>query len=370
MSDMQTAVVERTAAELPYARFKATRRFGSLDGWRAFAIVAVIWQHTMARSFASPIAQEGRHGVGLFFVISGFLIVTLLLREKESPKGFSLSRFWVRRALRILPIYYGVLAVYIVLVWYMERSPAGAEFFDNLPSFATFTTNWFADTSDRTIFFFSWSLAAEEQFYLVWPLVEVLVCRPLLKFALLGVVMVTSQIALAAYGFKGEGPLGMRILYNVPLAIMLGTALAHAVNTKGGFRIVYLILGRRGSAFGALAFTIATAFVSPSIGFAGEIMVSVAFLLLVGSTVIREDNDMAAFLRWKPVVWIGTVSYGMYMLHMLSVNVIRKATLALSLDSPVVEFIGGTALACGVASLSFLYYERKFLMLKDRFLKG
>ena len=114
------ATATTQAVDAPFARFKAARRFQALDGWRAFAIIAVIWHHTLTDSFTSPIAYEGRHGVTLFFVISGFLIVTLLLRARESPHGFSLWRFWGRRSLRILPIYYAVLAIYIGLV-YLQR---------------------------------------------------------------------------------------------------------------------------------------------------------------------------------------------------------------------------------------------------------
>jgi peptidoglycan/LPS O-acetylase OafA/YrhL len=160
-----------------HAVFKATRRFDSLNGWRAIAILGVIWHHTMANAFASPIAQQGKHGVTLFFVISGFLIVTLLLREKEQAGSISLGKFWGRRCLRILPVYYGTLLLYVALVGMAEHSDAGRDFFRNLPFFATFTSNLFVTPSDRTIFVFSWSVAAEEQFYLTWPLIECLVQR-------------------------------------------------------------------------------------------------------------------------------------------------------------------------------------------------
>src|SRR3954451_2345001 len=103
-----------------HAVFKATRRFDSLNGWRAIAILGVIWHHTMAHSLASPMAQQGKHGVTLFFVISGFLIVTLLLRERERTDAISLGKFWGRRCLRILPVYYAALLIYIVLVGLLD----------------------------------------------------------------------------------------------------------------------------------------------------------------------------------------------------------------------------------------------------------
>jgi peptidoglycan/LPS O-acetylase OafA/YrhL len=367
--DSHILELDQVTTRSAFARYKATQRFQSLDALRAFAIVAVIWHHTFANAFSSPIAYEGRHGVKLFFVISGFLIVTLMLRSQEGPHGFSLMKFWGRRALRILPIYYTVLAVYVVLVRLTDHSPAAADFFHNLPYFATFTSNWFVSPSDRTIFFFSWSLASEEQFYLLWPLVEVLIPSRRLKLALLGVLAIASQVAIANSGMTLDSSLPSRILTSVALGLLLGTGLAHALNNKSSFALAYRLIGRRGSALGCAAFVIVTAIVSPYLDAAGDILVTVALLLLVASTVIREDNDLAGALRWQPVVWVGTVSYGMYMLHMLSVNVVRRGMHVAHIGSSAIEFIVAAALACALASLSFLYYERKFLVLKDRFFR-
>jgi peptidoglycan/LPS O-acetylase OafA/YrhL len=368
---LDTLVLDRGAVDLSFAQYKATRRFQSLDALRAFAIVAVIWHHTMATSFSSAIAYEGRYGVNLFFVISGFLIVTLLLRSQESPNGFSLAKFWGRRALRIFPIYFTVLAVYVLLVRYTEHSPAGVAFFQNLPYFATFTSNWFVEPADRTIFVFSWSLATEEQFYLVWPLIEVLVPWRRVKLALLGLLIVTSQLALAHVSDHWlDSYLPVRILASAALGLLLGTGLAHGLNAEKSFGLAYRFIGHRGSAVGSVGFLVVSAIVSPEIGFAGDILMSVAFLLLVATTVVREDNDLAWALRWQPIVWVGTVSYGMYMLHMLSVNIVRRGMLLAHLEaSPTATFIGGTAVACGLATLSFLYYEKRFLTLKDRFFR-
>ena len=88
--------------------------------------------------------------------------------------------------------------------------------------------------------------------------------------------------------------------------------------------------------------------------------------MLIASTVVREDNDLAPLLRWRPMVWVGTVSYGMYMMHMLAVNVVRRAEPMLHLDSSVVLFCGSVAVAVAMASVSFVFFEQPFLGLKDR----
>src|SRR4051812_42394361 len=103
-----------------YQAFKRVKFFSSLDGLRAISILGVIWYHTVPIGHDALLGQ-GNQGVTLFFVISGFLIVTLLLRAKEAVGTFSLPRFWGRRMLRIFPVYYAVLAAYCVLVWTLEK---------------------------------------------------------------------------------------------------------------------------------------------------------------------------------------------------------------------------------------------------------
>jgi peptidoglycan/LPS O-acetylase OafA/YrhL len=94
-----------------HAAFRANNRFGSLDGLRALSVVAVIWHHSGGGMVASEWAQHGHHGVTLFFAISGFLITTLLLRERDRHGAIDLRAFYVRRALRIFPLYYAVLLI-------------------------------------------------------------------------------------------------------------------------------------------------------------------------------------------------------------------------------------------------------------------
>src|SRR5260221_4943518 len=184
--------------------FQEAKYFPFLDGLRALSILGVVWHHAGGtRLLAGPLSR-GYHGVSLFFVISGFLITTLLLRERKRTQGISLRKFYLRRALRIFPLYYAVLALYVVMVVYIERgSRAGVEFIQNLPFFATYTSNWFVKLgADRTIFYFAWSLATEEQFYLVWPWI-VLHAGPRLRpvafaIGLLAVACISVPICLGA----------------------------------------------------------------------------------------------------------------------------------------------------------------------------
>jgi peptidoglycan/LPS O-acetylase OafA/YrhL len=92
---------------------------------------------------------------------------------------------------------------------------------------------------------------------------------------------------------------------------------------------------------------------------------SLALAFLVATCVVREDNDLAVVLRWRWVAWIGTVSYGMYLLHMIAVNAVRRAGAMAGIESPYYDFVAGVAASLALASISYLTYERFFLKLKN-----
>ena len=161
----------------PFASFMSVRNFSALDGLRAVSVLAVIWSHASGVHDLA-LLNQGRRGVDFFFAISGFLITTLLLREHSRSGGISLRDFYFRRTLRIFPLYYAVLCLYCVLAFLtLSGKPKGAEFWNNLPAFLTYTSNWFVSADhagDGVTFYFAWSLATEEQFYLFWPPLMVL----------------------------------------------------------------------------------------------------------------------------------------------------------------------------------------------------
>ena len=114
------------ASQCSYETYRATGFFSSLDGLRCLSILAVIWVHTGIRLEGLRLTYQGHLGVDLFFAISGFLITTLLLREREERGRISLRAFYIRRSLRIFPLYYTVVLLYVIVVWALEpRTPAG-----------------------------------------------------------------------------------------------------------------------------------------------------------------------------------------------------------------------------------------------------
>jgi peptidoglycan/LPS O-acetylase OafA/YrhL len=351
-----------------YAAFKRVKFFASLDGLRAISILGVIWYHTMPWGHETFLGQ-GNKGVTLFFAISGFLIVTLILRAKEGAGTFSLPRFWGRRMLRIFPVYYAVLAAYCLLVWKLEKDGVAREtFFNNLPAFATFTANWFVNLDNaRVIFYFAWSLAAEEQFYVVWPFIERFVRGRWPLVVAVAVLVITQAVGFLA-GDLARTHLSLRIITSVPAAIVLGVMLAHLLHHPETYARIWRFAGQRGSAATAALIAVGALALGPQLGEAtGDLVISASLALLVATCVVREDNDLAVMLRWRPMVWVGTVSYGMYLLHMIAVNLMRRAGAAAGLEpSPYFDFVAGSMAALALATISYLTYEKFFLRLKDR----
>ena len=146
----------RARRDVPsHESFLAQRRFASLNGLRCLAILEVIWHHASGRRTAA----WGRGvGVDLSFAISGFLITTLLAREFGRTGTIDVRRFYTRCTLRIFPLYFAVLGLYVLLVLATRRgTPEGAAFIHDLPAFATYTSNWFVplDGGDTNIFYFA-----------------------------------------------------------------------------------------------------------------------------------------------------------------------------------------------------------------------
>ncbi len=233
----------------------------------------------------------GAKGVTLFFVISGFLITTLLLRGKESTGTISLCRFYIRRSLRIFPLYHSVILVYIILTIVVEQnSTYGIDFFDNLKYFITNSSNCFVNLSkDRVIFYFAWSLETEEQFYLLWPSVERFFSGwRAVYFAL--VLIILSQ--LGNLGFLApflSTPLMAKVASSISTAICLGVILAHMLHYGRTFGILGDLLANYWSSAGALLCCIILMWEAKSVPLP-TFFLPLSFTILAGSCVIMEDN--------------------------------------------------------------------------------
>lgn len=341
-----------------------TKVFGCLDGLRALSIAAVVWHHSdIASSWAA--ATRGFLGVDLFFVISGFLIVTLLLRERDRHGQIALGAFYARRFLRIVPLnYLVILGVWAGSTW-TGGNTAGAIRHD-APYALTYLANWFPMQSMLGI---TWSLAAEEQFYVVWPLLERHL-RPAVRWIWCGLVAVSIALT-CAHAHLGMLPdLAPMLAQTTFVPILCGVGLAHALHSPVWFARLAPWLGSRTAAPVVLLALVAAASIPgadisglPRLGLQG------LFTLLVGACVLREDNGLRALLRNRVCVRIGVVSYGIYLLHHIGLHVVHAATRHLAFWGPKLDFAAGLLVTWAMAEVSFRTFERFFLRLKDRWVR-
>jgi len=351
-----------------YDHFISSKHFHSLDGLRCLSILAVIWHHAAGDKYpTNSIWQAGHHGVTLFFVISGFLITTLLMREKKTVGDISLRQFYVRRTLRIFPLYYAVILLYVIVVYLVEgQSSYGVAFFNNLIYFFTYTSNYFvALNGDRVIFYFAWSLAAEEQFYMLWPTIEKWLNEQasiLVALCLILMALVTKNVDLLIL----HDSLIYLLIDNVAIPICIGVLLAHAMNHRTTFTLMYALISHRFSAplFAMLIYITLTQSMIPLL------LTYIVMALLIASSVVTKQSIFYAVLNSRLAIEVGKVSYGMYLFHMLALNALRRV-LPISDDFSLlfeaILFFTTCVLTFAIAKISFHYFERYFMNLKKHF---
>lgn len=353
-----------------HAAYRAVARFPSLDGLRCLAVVPVIWFHATTSPLPGVLGK-GPVGVDLFFAISGFLITTLMLRERDALGTVSIRRFYARRALRIFPLYYAVLGLYAAHAWLLpDEAPARPHFFRSLPFWATYTANWFVDfgVPHPILFAFGWSLATEEQFYLVWPWI-VRATRGLHVPVLAAVVLLAADQSMERGLFPGMlalDSLGRRMIASIASPILLGAMVACALHGPRGFAACARLLGHRACAPMLLLTVVGLLATDGAPLFA----LHLALALLVGACCVREDHGLRALTDAAPLRWVGTVSYGMYLMHASAIAAARRLLPAAWSATPCV-FALAFALTLVAAGASYRWFERPFLLLgAARFRRG
>ncbi|MGV9183189.1 acyltransferase family protein [Arcanobacterium canis] len=297
-----------------------------LDGLRAIAVLAVILYHV-----APGVFPGGFLGVDVFFVISGFLITTLLLREKRKTGAINLGQFWVRRARRLLPAFVALIIIVVPLAWAVSRDllvGIGRQVLGAL----TFSTNWleiahgssYFDQTTPLLFKNFWSLAIEEQFYLLWPLVMLLLvgsARKLWQRLSVASIMIVSSAS------------AMGILYNPQnvTRVYYGTD-THLFGIALGIIVAFCWADRRapllGSSewiklsqpvgIGALGVIIVAICVLPDTApgaYRGVIVLISALSAVLIAAMLQPQSFLARIFDHQIFRWIGERSYGLYLWH-------------------------------------------------------
>ncbi len=341
-----------------------------LDGLRGFAVLAVIAFHLWPNR-----VPGGFLGVDVFFVISGFLITTLLLREHHRTGHVDLPAFWVRRARRLLPALATVVVTSVVvasavdpdLVVGIGRQTVGA---------LTFSSNWLevragSDYFDETapvLFQTFWSLAVEEQFYLVWPVVFLgmvaVVRRSVDRVRVAAGLAVSSAVLMGVLFAPGTNP--TRVYYGTDthlFGLMIGAGLAFAFAGEVGV-LAHRRWQRLRVWLGYVALVGLLAMMS-SIDSADALTYRGAIFgasLLTGIVVAALPGEPTAFTRLhrlRPLAWIGERSYGIYLWHwpvILVVTALRPAT-APGADPAAVTVVVALVSTFALSALMYRWIE-------------
>ena len=353
-----------------HARYRARRHFGSLDGLRFICISAVIWHHLpLWQTLDGPgtLLSRGQVGVDFFFVLSGYLITTLLLREEAANGQFSLRQFYWRRALRILPIY--LLVVGIAAGWSIGVQ-GHHDYLGKLPYYLLFLSNFLQGQIpflDPT-----WSLAIEEQYYLIWPALLALVPRRWIVALLLGLIAVNVLAAAGVFNRLGLAPvyvgqLKLGLYGSTYAPILMGSLAAVLLHGKAGYeRIAPWVWPRPAPWLWFLALLALLGLYPSALEGFPNLAVHLLMTMVVMALVVREDNGMRPLLTLRPIARIGQVSYGIYLYHLFALAITGRAMAHLGIANWWLMLILYYALAVAMAEVSYRSLERYFLGLRYR----
>ncbi|MCR6481645.1 acyltransferase [Amycolatopsis sp. OK19-0408] len=295
---------------LDHAAYRSSSWFPGLTGLRALAALAVVFFH-----YGGPVVDrlQGWIAVQLFFVLSGFLITTLALREEDRTGRISLRGFYVRRVFRIMPVYFLLLGLTAVAVT-LAGTYGSSRLSDAMPYYLTF----FNEVVDfNTPYPTSWSLGVEEKFYLVWPALLVLT-----SFAKSGRTALRVLIGAGALGFVlGVLPLApahqwasLSVHYG---SLVVGCLLALALHHPRGFAVLRPLTSPAAAVLVALGFVALQLSVKPlgqALGGNWQFVVPVyavgAALLLVA---VLGQGPVRRLLSSRPLAFVGDRSYALYL---------------------------------------------------------
>lgn len=334
---------------LSHTEFRRARYFPEIDGIRAISVLMVLAFHS-----TDPLWRHlnGHLGVPIFFVISGFLITTLLLREEARKGRIDIGAFYLRRTFRIFPMYYLALAIYLVLALVLHMGSGSATFLERLPWLLTYN----GEFAGPGTFSHSWSLGIEEKFYLLWPALAFLIPafarrRGAVAAALLSICAVTATFPAVDY-------------FAIYVPILAGCTLAVAMHHERSFRVVARMASWP-AAIPLAALTLLLLIVNEKDQLQNApFSLALALLFptfLIGSPKIRR------MLSGRAIRHIGVLAYGIYLFHPIVISGIDLMTPAGgSALHQVVRFAVIVVTSIAVAALARVFVEQPMINLGHR----
>jgi len=347
-----------------------------LNGLRAIAALSVVISHTdflpgitdfgLDRIFSFAISM-GAFGVTLFFVISGFLITYLLIQEVDKQQDVSIKKFYIRRILRIWPLYYLFLivsfGVYLLFGRAQEMTGNGMWFYVFFSANIPFIFN----SGQIFILLHYWSIGVEEQFYLFWPWIVHFVRKKLLTTA--GLIFLSLFfIKLVLWAMFGPNFYGYRILNVTRFDCMMVGAIGAILYFNKNNLFMSLFGSKIMQAFSWILFIlVSTEVIHIPFPIAQEVISVAVLSIIIGQVTVKKriinlENKLCDF--------VGKISYGIYVIHPLILLLFSKLYYPLNIPSGIkYVLVFGTSLTVtiSVAWLSYTYFEKPFLKLKSKF---
>jgi len=359
-----------------------------LDSLRFFAFLGVFVFHTIPHDpafylqhhFLSPtlvrlvcaVSSAGAFGVDLFFALSAYLITILLIREEEIRGHIDVKAFYVRRILRIWPLYFFFIAVAVLVSLWDRSQHLGWNY---IVGYLLLAGNWVYVWKGLPYSIANplWSVSIEEQFYLVWPLALRRMSRRQLVLAVIGLLLLANA---ARAGLVLFHVLGAVVQYNTFArldAIALGILVAYVL---GSTVPALSFLGRATLAFFSLSLWCAVAAaanlnaqteVAPILGtLIGRPLVAIAAAGLLVA-VIGAPGAGAKLLTNPWLTYLGRISYGLYVYHMAGLTIAERFIRTNSVTRFTAYALSGFALTLIFSMISYRWLESPFLKLKERF---
>lgn len=345
--------------------------YKELDGVRAIAALMIIVFHFFQGhnesgipDFIKKISLFGQTGVSLFFVLSGFLITRILVASKSKPKFF--LNFYVRRGLRIFPLYFAYLAVnYFLIEPLVNHSPVPS--FD-LQFYYWFYFQNFADTFNWSASgpFHFWSLAVEEHFYLFWPFIVYYCKNKQIVYAvfILIIAALLSRAILQYYHYEV-----FYLTFSRMDELAIGALLA-MLEIKGKLSVnnaKYYLIGAIITLMPTIALWVVFAGTANMlVQITKFLFISTTYLFGIGYILcLQKSNFLIRALTTKPLLYTGKVSYGLYVFHHISYVLFENAFPSQSISF---YFFGGLIFTYLIATISYYAFESRFLTFKKYFI--
>jgi len=299
---MQSTLTPTPDGRMPY--------FAALDGMRAYCILLVMFDHLKSHGH-SVRWLNGHLGVDLFFIISGFLITTLLRREQNFRGEIDFASFYWRRFFRIVPVYCVVLLLYVAICHFPAQAEKWVQLKAGLPWFLTFMNEYAREPGNGNVFTHTWSLGVEEKFYLLWPVLFFIVGKTprARRFIAAGLIVAVTVPVLLGYGHLAQAYFGL--LMGCVLGIVLSGPYAGRAFTR--LRKLPPSIALAVFACGFWAHHLSKD-LTP--GF------SAASTVFIGSLLARK-SWLSRIHTWRPLVWAGKRAYSMYLVHVLCLNAVE-----------------------------------------------